>query len=59
LRGVAEVGGVDDGDDRVAARRGVIGEHQDRLPVRRDLDRSLDQPLRRQLVVSRTGEHRP
>ena len=40
---------VDDGDHGIAAGDRVVGEHDDRLAVRRHLDRARDQSLRRQL----------
>ena len=45
--------GGDDGDHRVAAGHRMVGEHHDRLPVGRHLDRTLDQPLAEQLADRR------
>jgi hypothetical protein len=57
LRQQREVGGADDGADRVAAGGLMAGEQHDRLAVRRDLHRTGDDPVARD-IDRRAGPQR-
>ena len=50
---------VDDRQDRVAAGRRVVVEHDDGLAVRRYLDGAGEQALAVELAVPQTSQHGP